>query len=75
MTLDEFIASFAEQFDDTDASEFHKDTRFQELEEWGSLVGMSVLAFVKTEMGKSVSGAEIRSCETIEDFYNLLASK
>ncbi len=75
MTLDEFITNFSEQFDDTDASEFHKDTRFHELDEWGSLVGMSVIAFVKTDMGKSVTGAEIRSCDTIEQLYNLVMAK
>lgn len=35
MDLKEFIANFAEQFDDTDASEIQADTEFHELDEWG----------------------------------------
>ena len=33
MDLKEFIANFAEQFDDTDASEIHADTEIHELDE------------------------------------------
>ena len=44
MELKEFIENFAEQFDDTDASEIQADTEFHELDEWGSLTGMGVIA-------------------------------
>ena len=75
MELKDFIANFANQFDDTDASEIQEDTKFHELEEWGSLVGMSVIAMAKTQYGKTVTGKEIRECETVKDLFNLIASK
>ena len=75
MELNEFIANFAEQFDDTDASEIQANTEFHELDEWGSLMGMAVIAMVKTTYGKSVTGKEIRDCVTVEDLFNLVASK
>lgn len=75
MELKEFIENFAEQFDDTDASEIQADTEFHELDEWGSLTGMGVIAMVKTQYGKTVTGKEIRECTTVEDLFNLVASK
>lgn len=48
MELNEFIENFADQFDDTDPSEITADTEFHELDEWGSLIGMSVIALVNT---------------------------
>lgn len=75
MELNEFISAFADQFDETDASEIQADTEFLELEEWSSLTGMSVIAMVKTQYGKTITGKEIRSCDTVEDLYNLVASK
>ena len=48
MELNEFIKGFAEQFDETDASDIQADTCFQELDEWSSLSAMSIIAFVKT---------------------------
>lgn len=75
MELNDFVAKFAEQFDDTDPSEIHADTEFQNLDEWGSLVALAVIAFVKTEYGKTVTGKEIRSCNTVKDLFDLVASK
>lgn len=75
MELKDFIVNFANQFDDTDASEIQENTKFHELEEWGSLVGMSVIAMAKTQYGKTVTGKEIRECETVRDLFNLISSK
>lgn len=75
MKLDEFIEIFANQFDDTDASEIQADTEYQELEEWSSLTAMSMIAMAKTQYGKTITGREVRSCKTVEDLFNLIASK
>ena len=75
MEINDFVTSFAEQFDDTDPSEIKVDTRFHELEEWSSLLGMSVIAMARTQYGKTITGKEIRACETVEDLFNLIASK
>lgn len=75
MEINEFIENFAEQFDDTDSSEIKEDTKFHDLDEWGSLIGMSVIAMAKTQYGKTITGKEIRDCITVEDLFNLIASK
>ena len=75
MELNEFIKNFADQFDDTDPSEITSETKFHELDEWSSLIGMSVIAMAKTAYGKTITGKEIRECETVEDLFNLMASK
>ncbi len=75
MESKKFLVDFANQFDDTDASEIQLDTRFHDLDEWGSLIGMSVIAMAKTQYGKTITGKEIRECETVEDLFNLIASK
>ncbi len=75
MNFDEFLANFAEQFDDTDPSEIAKDTIFHDLEEWSSLTGMSVIAMAKMMYGKTVTGADIRSCITVEDLFHMIESK
>ena len=75
MELKDFIENFAEQFDDTDASEIQADTEFHELDEWGSLTGMGVIAMVKTTYGKTITGKDIRECVTVEDLFKLVESK
>ena len=75
MELKEFIENFAEQFDDTDASEIQPNTEFHDLDEWSSLTGMGVIALAKTEYGKSITGAELKACVTVEDVFNLIKNK
>lgn len=72
MELNEFVALFAEQFDETDPSLIKADTEFHDLDEWSSLTGMSLIALAKTEFGKTISGAELRACVTVEDVFKLL---
>ena len=75
MELSDFITAFADCFDDTEVSEITSSTEFHYLDEWSSLTGMSVIAMVKTQYGKNITGNEIRECETVQDLYNLVASK
>lgn len=75
MELKDFITKIASQFEDTDQSEITADCQFKDLEEWSSLTALSIIAFIKTEYGKSVNGREIRNCDTIEDIFNLVNSK
>ena len=75
MALNDFVAHFAEQFDATDPSEITASCVFHDLEEWSSLVGMSVLALAKTQYGKAITGAELKACVTVEDVFNLINNK
>lgn len=75
MELNEFVANFADQFDDTDPSEITAETKFHDLDEYSSLTGMSVIALAKTEYGKTITGTELKACVTVEDVYNLINKK
>ena len=70
MELNDFIQNFAEQFDDTPASEFKADTVFHELDEYSSLIALTVIAMVDEEYNVTLSGNEMKAAVTIEDLYN-----
>jgi len=75
MEIEKFIENFAEQFDDTDASEIKADTVFKELDEWTSLIALSVIAMVDEEYEVTIKGDDIRNSETVEDLFNAVKSK
>lgn len=75
LELNDFVTRFADQFDDTDSSEIKADTKFHELDEWSSLVAMGVIALAKVAYGKTLTGKDLKNCTTVEDVYNLIASK
>ena len=75
MTLDEFVARFAEEFDETPEEQFTPATDFKGLDEWGSLTALSIVGMVDEEYDKRITGADLRSVITIEELYNLVESK
>ncbi len=75
MELKDFIEKFAEQFDDTDASEIKAETEFRELDEWSSLIALSVIAMVDEEYDITIKGDDIRNAKTVEDLYNNVKAK
>ena len=52
--MKEFIKNFANQFDDTELSDFQPDTKFRVLEEWSSLTGLAVRNLVEKKYGVKV---------------------
>lgn len=75
MELKDFIEKFAEQFEETEMNEFGADTRFKELDEWSSLMSLSIIAMVDEEYDVRIKGEEIRVSSTVEDLYNIMMSK
>ena len=75
MELNEFIANFADQFDDTDASEITAATEFKSLDEWSSLIALSVIAMVDEEYDVALKGDDIRNANTVEDLFNLVKER
>lgn len=73
--LNEFVALFAEQFDETDASEITAETAFHDLDEWSSLVGLSVIAMVDEEFDVALKGDDVKNSVTVEDLYNNVKAK
>jgi len=75
MDIKEFIENFAEQFDDTELSEFKPETVFHELDEYSSLIALSIIAMVDEEYGVTLNANDMSSAVTIEDLFNTVKSK
>lgn len=75
MELKDFIENFANQFDDTDASEITATTVFHDLEEWSSLTALSVIGMVDEEYDITLKGADINEAVTVEDLFNTVKAK
>ena len=43
----------------------------EEIEEWGSLALVTVLALFKTTLGINVKASEMKNCKTIKDLLDL----
>jgi len=75
MNLTQFIENFADLFDETDADNIQATTRFKDLDEWSSLVALSVIAMIDEEYDVEFRGDDIRGSNTVEDLYNIVSSR
>jgi len=73
--MQEFIKNFGDQFDDTDVSEFTAITKFRELDEWSSLNALAVLNMVGKKYSVILNPNEMKTANTIQELYDLVASK
>lgn len=75
MNINNFIENFANVFDETDISQFVASTEFKNLDEWNSLISLSVIAMVDEEYEVSLKGDDIRNAKTIEDLFKIVQNK
>lgn len=73
--MKEFIANFADQFDEIDAETLTAETNFRNLDEWSSLVALSVMAMVDDEYEVELKADEMRKTNTIQELFDLVNSK
>ena len=75
MSLDQFIENFADLFDETDPDTINETTSCKDLEEWSSLLALSVIAMIDEEYDVEFRGEDIRNSNTVEDLYNIVKSR
>lgn len=75
MELNDFIVKVSEQFDDTDPSVFTAATEFKTLDEWSSLIALSLIAMADEEYDVTLKGDDIKNATTVEDLFNTVKSK
>ena len=75
MDIDKFIEHFTDLFDETDPATISATTQFKSLDEWSSLVALSVIAMVDEEYDVEFRGDDIRGSNTVEDLYNIVKNR
>jgi acyl carrier protein len=74
-TLEEFVALFSEQFDETDASEIQASTVFSRPRRMVINHRLSLIAMVDDEFDVALKGDDVRTSVTVEDLYNKVIAK
>lgn len=75
MEINEFISNVAMQFEETDPVFIQVGTKFRELEEWSSMMALSLIAMADDAYGIKLTGDDIRKSITFDDIFNILKSK
>jgi len=75
MDIEDFVKNFVEQLDEVNNEIITSKTKFRGIEEWSSLMALSIIAMVDAEYNVKLKGDDIRNSVTIEDLFNIVASR
>lgn len=75
MEIKEFIINFADQFDDTPVEALNPETVFHDLDEYSSIIALSIIAMIDEEYGVALTGNEMKAAVTIQDLFNTVQAK
>lgn len=75
MELEKFVEKFADQFDETDPAEITASTNFRALDEWSSLIGLSIIAMIDEEYDVTLRGDDMRKANTVEELFEIVKAK
>lgn len=74
MNIEEFIEHFVEQFDEAPCEEVTPQTHHHEMEEWSSMIALSVMAMIDEEYDVQIKADEMRNSKTVQDLYDIVQS-
>lgn len=75
MDINVFMAQIAEQYDDVDVTTLTPETTFRKVEGWTSLVALMIITMIDEEYGVVLTGDEMKTAATLQELYDLVASK
>ena len=75
MDINVFMAQIAEQYDEVDVTTLTPETAFRKVEGWTSLVALMIITMIDEEYGVVITGDEMKTAATLQELYDLVASK
>lgn len=75
MEIRTFIALLADLFDDTLEESLSPGTVIRDLDEYSSIIMLSIIAMIDDEFGVVLTGKEVKASVTIQDLFNTLQAK
>ncbi len=73
--MNNFIEKFTLLLEDTDLNTIDGDTVFKDLDEWDSLLALSLITLIDEEYKVKITGEEIRNSSSINDLYAVINIK
>lgn len=75
MEIKHFIETFVDQFEDLELADVTPETVMRDLDEWSSMIGLSLLNMAEKEYGVNLTFNELRNAITVQNLYDTIEKK
>lgn len=74
MDINEFIGKLQGEFEDIPAGFLKPETKITDIEGWGSMHALIVIALIDTEYEVILPGDELRKIQSVQELYDKVVS-
>lgn len=75
MDINELIKKLEAEFEDIPPGTLTPSTKITDIQGWGSMHALIVIALVDTEYNVTLKGEELRSVQSIQELFDLVKKK
>ena len=73
--LSEFLRKIELEIEEITPGSLQAETSYRQLPEWSSMHALILIAISETEYDVTITGEDLRKCETFGDLYSLIKSR
>jgi acyl carrier protein len=70
-----FIKKLETELDGIEPGTLKPEVNYREIPAWSSMYALVVIAFSETEYDVTLTGGDLRNCNTVQDLYDLVKSR
>lgn len=75
MQINDLIEKLQNEFEDIPPGTFKPETKISDIEGWGSMHALIVIALADTEYGVTIKGDELRKVQSVQELCDLIMEK
>ena len=75
ISLEKSIAHIENELDDLEPGTLTANVNYRDLESWSSMYALIIIAFVDSEFDVTLTGDDLRNCNTITDLHQLVKNR
>lgn len=75
MDINEFIQKLEGEFEDIPKGTLKPTTKITDIEGWGSMHALIVIALLDTEYNVTLKGEELRKIQSVQELYDTVVAK
>jgi acyl carrier protein len=75
MNITDFIKKIENEIEEITPGTLKPDTNYRNIPSWSSMHALILIALIDTEYNVTITGADIRSCQTVNDLFTIIKSR
>ena len=75
MDIGDFIKKIENEIEEIEPGSLKPDTNYRNIPGWSSMHALIIIALIDTEYNVTITGSDIRSCQTVNDLFTIVKSR